>query len=134
MRQWRKLVGLVAIFGVLLHAGLIVRHSTSMIAAQIQHTELAAALGVICHGGGSAVALPASEIPNIPSELPASGGGTQDCPLCMGFGMASAVLPDRIAVRNLPVASSARQEIVAIIIARRMAAVRPPSTGPPSIA
>lgn len=129
MWHWRKLIGLLAVLGVLMHASLIVRHSSIMLSAKLAHSDLLSALGEICHGGGGVASSPDSDLPTVPSP----GGAISDCPLCMGLGSAVVVLPGYSGVAHVPDAISARQEIVAEIAARRMAAHLPPSTGPPMI-
>ena len=62
----RRLIGLVAMLGVLLHAGLIVRHASIMLNATLLHSELVSSLGVICHGDGSTTRLPGSDVPALP--------------------------------------------------------------------
>jgi hypothetical protein len=126
-RRWRHTIGLIAAFCVLLHAGLIVRHAASMLAAKLAHYELVAALGAICHGASSGQAAPDDQ-PNVPQ--PASNS---DCPICAGAAAAVALLPDRQIIRPPAHVASIRQEIIAELVAGRLVPVCPPSTGPPLI-
>lgn len=50
----RRLIGVLAVSGVLLHVGALVHHNAVMVEAQFQHNALLADLGRICHGGGEA--------------------------------------------------------------------------------
>jgi hypothetical protein len=124
--DFRKFVGLLAVFGVLLHAGLIVRHNVSMVASQLGSASQFTFM--ICHGDGSAATVAANV------GMPAEDRGSLDdtCPMCAGFGATAAVLsePTKIAVRHLPASTS----IVAIAeaIAERRAGDRPPTRGPPA--
>ena len=49
-RSW---VSILAVLGVLLHAGAIVRHNAAMAAASLQYQALVAGLSQICHGAGT---------------------------------------------------------------------------------
>ncbi len=125
MLRWRQIVGLLALFGVLLHAGLVVSHATVMLNAMLGDGDGTGAIGVICHGKGAVAgsATPADETPRQDQR--------SECPICMGYGPAVTLLPEISVPKHVPHEISARQIVVAEIIARRMAAVRPPSTGPP---
>ena len=48
----RRLIGVLAVSGVLLHVGALVHHNAVMVEAQFQHNALLADLGRICHGAG----------------------------------------------------------------------------------
>jgi hypothetical protein len=124
----RRLVILLALVGVLVHAHLVVRHNTTMVAAQGQMAGLLADLGVICHGGGTS-RLAATEQPGLPQ--PASTEG--DCPLCSGLAIAAVVLPEIVTARHVPDSTAARVAVVGREISVRLAAVRPPSCGPPTL-
>ncbi len=114
--------------GVLLHAGLLVRHNAMMLNAKFLNQELAAALGVICHSDGSTSQLAGSGAPTLPEPT----GNQGDCPLCMGL-MSVAILPTYDAPSFVPDLASARIAAVAEAIAPRLSAVCPPPRGPPSI-
>jgi hypothetical protein len=123
--RYRLIVSVIAVLGVLLHAGLLVRHGGMMVQAQLTHQELASALGVICHGDGTTSQTPSS-------DLPAPSNSSSDCPLCMGM-MTTATLPEQAVVAFISNALSERIVTVAERIAPRLAAVCPPSRGPPAI-
>lgn len=123
----RRLISLVAMLGVLLHAGLIVRHSTIMLSAKLLHNDLVSALGVICHSDGTIKEVPASELP----AVPAPSDTQSDCPICMGMIAAAAVLPSTTAMRHPADRASERVAVVGEAIAPRLAATWPPPRGPP---
>jgi hypothetical protein len=119
LRQW---IGLVAMLGVLLHAGLIVRHNTVMLAAGLEQAVFDQ--GAICHGGRTPTAskqplLPEQERPNA------------DCPMCMGLVSALAILGAAPADQPCREKLAMRLADVTETIALRLAAPRPPSRGPP---
>ena len=126
MFRWRQIVGLLALVGVLLHAGLVVSHATVMLHAMLGDGDGMGAIGVICHGGKGAVASPTTPADETPRQDQRS-----ECPICMGYGPAVTLLSEISVPKHVPHEISVRQTVVAEIIARRMAAVRPPSTGPP---
>jgi Protein of unknown function (DUF2946) len=127
VNELRKFVGLLAIFGVLLHAGLIVRHNSSMVASQLDVSPSFASF--ICHGDGSETQFK-TDVGSVPGEERDSRDGT--CPLCAGFGSAVAVLAQPSSIGHIHRATkSLRVAVVAEVVARRMAGDRPPTRGPP---
>ena len=81
----RGLIGIIALLGVLLHAGALVRHNGMMLSALLQYQALVADLTAICHGTGT----PAdTELPYLPRPTDAEFG----CPVCSGL-VAAFVLP-----------------------------------------
>jgi hypothetical protein len=70
-RTW---IHVLALIGVLLHAGAVARHNGIMLGYALQSDALAADLGVICHGGANT---PASELPAAPAPSQTS------CPICI---------------------------------------------------
>jgi len=131
MRHWRTAIVLLGVLGLLVQATLVVRHSTSMLASNLLQGELSK-LHIMCKADGSSQqAVPSGT--NAP--LPDTEGQSTDCPICQGLGSAVTVVPQRPPL-IAPVVdrASARLQIVAEIITRRMAAERPPPTGPPQAA
>jgi hypothetical protein len=130
-RDWRKSIGLIAALCVMIHAAMIVRHASMMLATKLAHYELVAALGTICHGSGTeqAQATSPGDLPSVPEPT-----NTSDCPICAGAAAAVALLPDRHIIRPSTDVTSIRQEVIAGLVAGRLTAVCPPSTGPPLIA
>ena len=49
----RRWIAVVALLGVLLHAGALVRHHATMLGATLDHQALLADLGRICHSAGT---------------------------------------------------------------------------------
>lgn len=129
MQRIAASIRVLAIIGVLVHAGLIVWHSASMLGMAIQRAELATALSEICHGAGQVVST-SSELPDIPSGE-SDGGG---CPVCKGLVSGIAILSTPFLIAHRPDVDVARMEIVGEAIARRLRPVRPPSRAPPSLA
>lgn len=126
MARYRTWVSLLALFGVLLHAGFIVRHNTSMFSTT-PGQALANAVGVICHAGtGSASS---KSLPNVPDPR----GKNYGCPICMGCISAVAVMPDMLTIPVAPDQISAQIAVIGKTIRYRMAAVCPPSRGPPAL-
>lgn len=123
----RRLIGFMAILGVLLHAGFLVRHNASMLRSALQHQTLIADLSVICHDGGLAVS---SDLPSLPQPA----GNKGDCPICAGHLSAAAIPPSPQHVAGLlrrgadPLVQADRTIVL------RMLQVRPPSRGPPTLA
>ena len=50
----RRWISIFALFGVLLHAGAIVRHNAAMTGAALQYQALVTGLAELCHGSGTA--------------------------------------------------------------------------------
>jgi hypothetical protein len=115
----------IAIIGVLLHAGLVAWHSVSMLQSTQQRDALAAALAVICIGGGVADAQADGRVP------PFHGSDQAEREACKCCLSAVAMLRPPLLTFRLHAAISSRIEITGEIIARRLAGVRPPPRGPP---
>jgi hypothetical protein len=81
-RTW---IHVLALIGVLLHAGAVARHTGILLGAALQGNSLAADLGVICHGGANA---PGPELP----AAPAPSSPQTSCPICMGLAPVAALL------------------------------------------
>jgi hypothetical protein len=84
LRRW---IGTLAIFGMLLHAGLFVRHNAMMLGAALDGAALAAAFGEICFGAKGSTHSPNSTLPQNPDSL------QSHCPDCLGLAGAVAMLP-----------------------------------------
>ena len=128
MRRSRIIFGIFAVISILLNAALVVRQNSTMLGARFEHASLLAALGVICRADGSS-ALPAGERSDLPPIAPNSG----DCPVCMGMCPAVTVLPDLVQPQLAIDAPSARVQVVAAIIRKRIAAAWPLPRGSPAI-
>lgn len=128
MRLWRW-TALMALFGVLVHAGLVVRHNAMVLNAKLEHSALVAGLGVICSIHATGTQVPASELPFIPEpqQDPSS------CPLCMGMAPPAAILAPSLLPSHAPNTIAMRMAVVGETIRLRLAEVRPPTRGPPAI-
>lgn len=125
----RRWIGIVALLGVLLHAGALVCHHATMLGATLQHQALLADLAQICHGAGTTASEPAPDLPAIPKPTDAQNG----CPLCSGLGFAFALAAPVLAAIVLPAAAPVFQVRVAAVPSVRPA-VHPPVRGPPALA
>jgi hypothetical protein len=88
LRRW---TALIALFGVLLHAGALVRHHGVMLGALLQEQAQRADLAFICHGGEDTSAPARGDLPGNPKPSSAKG----DCPVCGGQVPAVAVVAPR---------------------------------------
>lgn len=126
----RKWISLFALFGVLLHAGAIVRHNAAMTGATFQYQALVTGLAEICHGSGAANAIPPGDLPYVPRPSDAQSG----CPICSGLATAVAVVAP--ALRWAPVTTPVK--IVfhpsSHFVPEHGRAVHPPARGPPAVA
>lgn len=126
MAYIRRIAAVLATIGVLLHAGVIVRHNSMMVAADYERA--AAVLGVICHDGRDG-----DDVSGAPSSPQDPSGKPLRCPICLGF-TAAAILPDQPAqppghaadVSALPLASQHQ--------ASSHDSLWPPGRGPPAAA
>lgn len=127
MRRW---LTILAVFGVVLHAGLVARHNGMMVTAKLDHQSLVTALSVLCHGlGPSAGADAAVETPFIPMP-----GSTEPCPACGALcAMAAAPVPDQVMAEVRQNEASVRIFRRAMLLADATAGRRPPPTGPPAL-
>jgi hypothetical protein len=126
----RKWISVLALLGVLLHAGAIARHNAAMTGATFQYQALLTGLSQICHGSAAGDVLAAAELPFVPRPSDAQNG----CPICSGlspaFALAAAELD--VAFVSAPVAIAfhpGAQHIPASAYA-----VCPPARGPPAAA
>lgn len=85
----RKLATLLAILGMLLHAGLLVRHYLAVVA---QHAELSGPTGF------AAALCGAANEPFSPAGDAGHKSQSGSCPLCTGQGVAAAILAPTFAV------------------------------------
>jgi hypothetical protein len=82
----RRLVSLLAIIGMLLHAGLFVRHNAMMLGVALDRAVLADAFDEICLGKPNSPATPDAGHPRN------EGDPQAHCPDCLGFASAVALL------------------------------------------
>jgi hypothetical protein len=124
LRRW---ISMFAIWGLLLHAGLLVQHNSVMLNAHLAHGSLLNDLHVLCAQQGTAT-LDADSLPHVPRPAETQ----QACPICSGL-VAAVVLaspcPEFICIgtwqthEHLPIQS---------VDATRVTSLRlPPARGPP---
>ena len=125
----RKWISVLAVLGVLLHAGVLVRHNAAMAGAALEYQTLLAGLSQICHGGGTGTVDP-SELPYVPPPNDAQNG----CPICSGVASAVALAapPIDVALVLAPAASDFSVEIHRPPAAAHH--LHPPARGPPQAA
>jgi hypothetical protein len=125
----RKWISVLAVLGVLLHAGALVRHNAAMAGAALEYRALLAGLTQICHGSGAGT-LDASELPYVPPPNDAQNG----CPICSGLGPAIALgaPPQALALVLAPASSSVFFEVHRAPAATHLP--HPPARGPPQAA
>jgi len=123
MRAW---IAIVATTGVLLHAGVLVRHGLAMAAAARQYHVLLADLMHLCRTGSGETINGASDLPHPPPPDHAAG-----CPVCAGlvspFMLTSPeplTLPPQAAAPTGPCRADVAQ-------ARLLRHAHPPARGPP---
>ena len=122
------LIRLIAVLGVLLHAGALVRHHGMMLGGHLQHQALLSDLAALCHASGDTGSSTA-ELPWIPAPTQ----GKSDCPVCGGQVSAFALaapdlpqLPSRVAIVESWQLPASRGD-------PQYPAVCPPARGPPSV-
>ena len=126
LRQW---ISILAVFGVLLHAGAIVRHNAAMADASFQHQALVDSLTQICHGAGPGSVNPA-DLPYVPPPNDTQNG----CPICSGLGSPVALCsPPAVAALVLAPATETFSPH-AHRVPTAAHAVCPPARGPPLVA
>jgi len=130
LRPISTLLRYLAIIGIILHAGLIVRHNAAMLGSHLQLASLTADLAEICHGAGGPSAADQHQLPKMPSP----GSDLGSCPMCTGCISAVAILPTPYSIARVPHRTVIRMEVVGETIAQRLARLRPPSRAPPLLA
>lgn len=132
MTPWRKIIGLLAILGVLLHAGLVVRHDVNVVASAWPDFFAEITNPIICSGG---IIAPSSHHggPQTPdAKRPGPSAPDNECPICEGI-CSAVMLPVPILK---PVSIDAR--LLARLDARparfdvRGSTSRPHARGPPN--
>jgi hypothetical protein len=122
LRRW---LSLVAILGVLVHAGLFVCHNAMMLGAALDSAALAEALGEICQGQ------PGSS-QSVDQTLPQNPDGVRHrCPDCLGAAAVNVVLPAAPAFYLTICSIDSDTRISAALVASADVALWPPGQGPP---
>lgn len=122
-RSIRRWISLAAAVGLLAHAGAVLPHGAPGPGVQLALARLAADLGRICHGDGSAADIPAG-----------SKGSERDCAICVGLG--PAVIAGAPAGLSLTAAAdqAAGGRRAEFGDGARGLSLRPPVRGPPGAA
>src|SRR3712207_6689127 len=90
MRRFERIISLMAVLGVLWHAGLFVRHNGIMLDAAFDRLAFAFAGGLICSSSRDAA-------PSGPG-LPERSGELSHCLVCVGAAADAAILPSQVAL------------------------------------
>lgn len=126
----RKWISVLALLGVLLHAGAIVRHNAAMTGANFQYQALLTGLAQLCHSATSGKVLAAAELPFVPKPTDAQNG----CPICSGLSPAVALAAPELEVAFVPAPVAIAFHPDAQRIPASGHAVCPPARGPPAAA
>ena len=124
----RRIISVVALLGVLLHAAAIARHNGAMVGAILQYLDLAAGYAQICHSSGEAAAVPGGELPFIPKPT----GNGDACPICSGLGSTYALTAPALPVVVAKPIPAPAYVTPARLVLRPGYAVVPPARGPPA--
>lgn len=125
----RKWISILALLGVLLHAGAIVRHNAAMTGANLQYQTLLTDLAQLCHGSGAG-AVAAADLPYVPKPTDAQNG----CPICSGLNPVVALAVPELAVVALSPSVSIAFHSETHRVPGSGYAVCPPARGPPAVA
>jgi hypothetical protein len=124
LRRW---IGLLAVLGVLLHAGAVLRHHAVMVDAELQHQGLLADLHQICKAGGTG-SVDTASLPDVPRPSNSQNG----CPICSGLATAFALPTPEAAPLPVLFEAPVRRPIAVAAIIGQTPAKLPPARGPPS--
>jgi hypothetical protein len=124
LRLW---VSVLAMTGVLLHAGFLVRHSVAMAEAALVHHAIFADLSSLCRASTGEERVPASDLPALPQPSDTTG-----CPICSGLVSTFAVTGPQAAALPKATAAAPRHFAVAVAAAQRPRNTHPPARGPPA--
>ena len=126
----RKWISVLALLGVLLHAGAIARQSAAMTGATLQYHALLTGLAQLCHGSTTGDALAAAELPYVPRPSDAQNG----CPICSGLSAAIALIAPEPAGIFVPPPVAMAFHADPHCVPHSGHAVCPPARGPPAVA
>jgi hypothetical protein len=126
----RKWISVLALLGVLLHAGAITRHNAVMAGATFQYQALLTGLSQLCHSATSGKVLAASEIPYVPKPTDAQNG----CPICSGLSPAVALAAPNPDIAFVPPPAAIAFHSPTLCLPASGHAVCPPARGPPAAA
>lgn len=122
----RRLIGIIALLGVLVHAGALVRHNGMMLSALLQYQAIVADLTAMCLGSGT---ITDTELPYLPKPTGAEFG----CPICTGLVAAFALPASEpfSIVGPLPDTQGPPPRLVDMAGVERLGL--PPARGPPAL-
>ncbi len=123
LRRW---ISIVAMMGVLLHAGLLVRHGLAMTDATQAYHAILADLATLCRAIPGNEPIPASDLPSLPQP-----SDPMSCPICAGLVAAFAIPAPQPAALPVPAAAATQRFSIAVAAVRPMRAAHPPARGPP---
>lgn len=126
----RKWISVLALLGVFLHAGAIVRHNAAMTGATLQYQALLTGLSQLCHSATSGKVLAADELPFVPKPTDAQNG----CPICSGLSPAVALAAPKLEVAFVVASVVFAFHPAAHCVPDSGHAVCPPARGPPAAA
>jgi hypothetical protein len=124
----RRCIGSLAIIGMLLHAGLFVRHNAMMLGSALDSAALAAAFGEICFGASGSTHSPDSTSPQNPDGL------QSHCLVCLAFAGAVALLPPTLPFYVSFYSIASDTVFSTDPLSSADAPLWPPGQGPPAIA
>lgn len=124
-RTW---ICLMALIGVLLHAGALARHNGVMVSAQMQHQALVADLHQLCNPAAGPVD-PAS-LPSVPRPSDAQNG----CPVCSGLAAPLIVPAPHMVALRASLGQPDHPAPIAAVLSELPRSLHPPARGPPSLA
>jgi hypothetical protein len=125
--RFRAFISILAAIGVLLHAGLVVRHNSIMLGLALQPAH-SAQTTIICHGDGLVTV---ADDFGLPGEKPAKQQKTA-CPVCTGLMPALALLASFCGDIARPTMVLAHHKPAAVQSAvLRHVVYLPPSRAPP---
>jgi hypothetical protein len=123
----RPLIQVLAVFGVLVHAGALVRHNTAMVGATLEYNALLSDVGTICHGNPDSSGSVGAELPRIPPP----SNSHDACAICLGLVAAVALLASQTV--GIPKAIDVKDATFSVLetTAEMPRALHPPPRGPP---
>jgi hypothetical protein len=125
--RFSRLASFVALLGVLLHAGLTVRHNYSMLAEAL-HQEQAVPFGVMCNVPVEQQA--DAQTPNQPNPSKSAS----KCPICLGAAPGVALTSADTPAIHAPALYTPRLVMTASTVTLRTIVALPPSRAPPATA
>jgi hypothetical protein len=128
--RWHRWISILAVLGVLVHAGALVRHNGVMAGATFQYQALLTGLAQLCHTGTASQTLPPGDLPYVPKPTDAQNG----CPVCSGLSSAVALVAPELPSILLPASVTVTFHGDVQLVACWGHAVCPPARGPPAAA